>query len=99
MWPFAEAARRGCSTPSRKPSRTQGELYYTIVYYAMLYYTMLCYTTLYYTILYWSRLPTVGFHNFNLRIFNFKSEQINCACFFDTMSDFNVPGSRPKQTQ
>ena len=42
---------------------------------------------------------TVGFHNFNLSNFPFeslKSEQINCGCFFDTMSDFNVPGSRPK---
>ena len=45
-------------------------------------------------------LSTVGFHNFNLRILNLrvKSEQFNCGCFFDTMSDFNVPGSRPKQT-
>ena len=42
---------------------------------------------------------TVGFHNFNLRLFNLslKSEQINCGCFFDTMSDFNVPGSRPNK--
>ena len=42
---------------------------------------------------------TVGFHNFNLRIFNLnlKSEQINCGCFFDTISDFKVPRSRPKK--
>ena len=42
---------------------------------------------------------TVGFHNFNLRIFNLrvKSEQIKCGCFFDAMSDFNVPGSRPNK--
>ena len=48
-----------------------------------------------------SERGTVGFHNFNLRIFNLslKSEQINCGCFFDTMSDFNVPGSRPKETR
>ena len=44
---------------------------------------------------------TVGFHNFNLRIFNLslKFEQINCGCFFDTMSDFNVPVSRHKKTR
>ena len=43
---------------------------------------------------------TVGFHNLkssNLQLESLKSEQINCGCFFDTMSDFNVPGSRPKQ--
>ena len=42
---------------------------------------------------------TVGFHNFNLRIFDLslKSEQINCGCFFDTMPDFNVFGSRLKK--
>ena len=47
----------------------------------------------------WS--STVGFHKFNLRIFNLslKSEQINCGCFFGTMSGFNVPGSRPKKTR
>ena len=41
------------------------------------------------------------FHNFNLRIFNLslKSEQIDCGCFFDTLSDFNVPGSRHKKTR
>ena len=46
------------------------------------------------------RSGTVDFHNFNLRILNLslKSEQINCGCFVDTMSDFNVPGSRPKKT-
>ena len=48
----------------------------------------------------YDRAPaTVGFHNFNLRIQleSFKSEQLNCGCFFDTMSDFNVPGFRPKK--
>ena len=43
---------------------------------------------------------TVGFHNFNLRIFNVRvsnpSKLIVDVCF-DTMSDFNVPGSRPKK--
>ena len=44
---------------------------------------------------------TVGFHNFNLRIFDLslKSEQISCGCFFYTMSDFNVLGSRPKNAR
>ena len=47
------------------------------------------------------RVHTVFSNNFNLRIFklSLKSEQINCGCFFDTMSDFNVPGSRPKKTR
>ena len=41
---------------------------------------------------------TVGFHNFRLFQFeSLKSEQINCGCFIDTMSDFNVPGSGPKK--
>ena len=43
---------------------------------------------------------TVGFHNFNLRNFNLRvsnpSKLIVDVCFFDTMLDFNVPGSRPK---
>ena len=42
----------------------------------------------------------VGFHNFNLRIFNMRVSNPNKiivdAFFFDTMSDFNVPGSRPR---
>ena len=45
---------------------------------------------------------TVGFHNFNLRIFNSRVSNPNnliVDVFFDTMSDFNVPGSRPKQTR
>ena len=46
-------------------------------------------------------LTTVGFHNFNLRIFNLRisnpNKLRNCGCLFDTMSDFNVPGSRPKK--
>ena len=45
---------------------------------------------------------TVGLHNFNLRIFNFRVSNPNkliVDVFFDTMSDFNVPGFRPqKQT-
>ena len=41
-------------------------------------------------------------HNFNLRIFNSRVSNPNkCIVdvFFDTMSDFNVPGSRPKTTR
>ena len=41
---------------------------------------------------------TVGFHNFNLRIFNLRISNPNkliVYVFVDTMSDFNVPGSRP----
>ena len=43
---------------------------------------------------------TVGFHNFNLRIFNLRVSNPNkliVDVFVDTMSDFNVPGSRPKE--
>ena len=43
---------------------------------------------------------TVGFHNFNLIIFNLRVSNPNkliVNVFFDTMSDFNVPGSRPKK--
>ena len=45
---------------------------------------------------------TVGFHNFNLRILNLRvsnPNKLNVDIFFDTMSDFNVPGSRPKETR
>ena len=45
---------------------------------------------------------TVGFHNFNLRIFNLRVSNPNkliVDVFVDTMSDFNVPGSRPKKTR
>ena len=45
---------------------------------------------------------TVGFHNFNLRIFNLRVSNPNeliVVVFFDTMSDFNVPGSRPKKNE
>ena len=45
---------------------------------------------------------TVGFHNFNLRIFNLKvtnPNQLIVDVSFETMSDFNVPGSRPKKTR
>ena len=41
---------------------------------------------------------TVGFHNFNLRILNLRVSNPNKLILdvsFDTMSDFNVPGSRP----
>ena len=44
----------------------------------------------------------VGFHNFNLRIFNSRVSNPNkliVDVFVDTMSDFNVPGSRPKKTR
>ena len=37
------------------------------------------------------------FQSSNLQFESLKSEQINCGCFFDTMSDFNVPGSRPNK--
>ena len=43
---------------------------------------------------------TVGFHNFNLRIFNLRVSNPNkliVDVLFDTMSDFNVPGSRPNK--
>ena len=43
---------------------------------------------------------TVGFHNFNLRIFNLRVSNPNkliVDVFVDTMSDFNVPGSRPNK--
>ena len=36
---------------------------------------------------------------FEFSIRESQSEQIDCGCFFDTMSDFNVPGSRPKKTR
>ena len=42
----------------------------------------------------------VGFHNFNLRTFNLRvsnPSKFIVDVFFDTMSDFNVPGSRPKK--
>ena len=44
----------------------------------------------------------VGFNNLNLRIFNLRVSNPNkliLDVFFDTMSDFNVPGSRPKTTR
>ena len=44
---------------------------------------------------------TVGFHNFNLRVFNLRVSNPNklmVGVFFYTMSDFNVPGSRPPKT-
>ena len=37
------------------------------------------------------------FQSSNFQFESLKSEQINCGCFFDAMSDFNVPGSRPKK--
>ena len=46
-------------------------------------------------------IHTVGFHNFNLRSFNLRMSNPNkliVDVFVDTMSDFNVPGSRPKTT-
>ena len=45
---------------------------------------------------------TVCFHNFNLRIFNLRVSNPNkfiVDAFVDTMSDFNVPVSRPKKTR
>ena len=44
---------------------------------------------------------TVGFHDFNLRIFNLRVSNPNkliVDVFVDTMSDFNVLGSRAKKT-
>ena len=38
------------------------------------------------------------FQSSNFQFESLKSEQINCGCFFDTMSDFKVPGARPKKT-
>ena len=42
-------------------------------------------------------INTVGFHNFNLRIFNLRVSNPNNYFFhfYDTISDFSVPGSRP----
>ena len=43
---------------------------------------------------------TLGFHNFNLRIFNLRipnPSKLTVYVFFDTMSDFNVPKLRPKK--
>ena len=43
---------------------------------------------------------TVGFHNFNLRIFELRvsnPNKLSVDVFFDTMWDFNVPGSRPNK--
>ena len=45
---------------------------------------------------------TVGFHNFNLRNFKLRVSNPNkliVDVFVDTMSDFDVPGSRPKKTR
>ena len=45
---------------------------------------------------------TVGFHNFNLRIFDLRVSNPNkpiVDVLFDTMSDFNVPGSRPERSR
>ena len=45
---------------------------------------------------------TVGFHNFNLRIVNLRVSNPNkliVDVLFDTMSDLNVPGSRPKNNE
>ena len=42
----------------------------------------------------------VGFHNFNLRMFNLRVSNPNkliVDVFLDTTSDFNVPGSRPNK--
>ena len=41
--------------------------------------------------------PTVGFQfqSSNFQFESLKSGQFHCGCSFDTMSDFNVPGSRP----
>ena len=42
----------------------------------------------------------MGFYNFNLLIFNLRVSNPNkliVDVFVDTMSDFNVPGSRPKK--
>ena len=53
-----------------------------------------------YAIRYNPIITTVGFHNLNLRIFNLRVSNPNkliVDVFFDTISDFNVPGSRPKK--
>ena len=45
---------------------------------------------------------TIGFHNFNLRIFNLivsNPNKLIVDVLFGTMSDFNVPGSRPKKAR
>ena len=63
----------------------------------------------YYLILQWARPLTccIGnvrnvcygrfpwFQSSKFQIESLKSERINCGCFFDAMSDSNVPGSRP----
>ena len=64
---------------------------------------MYIYTYMYrYTCTHMSYTYTIGFHNFNLRIFNVRVSNPNkfiVDVFVDTMSDFNVPGSRPKKTR
>ena len=55
-----------------------------------------------YSCIYLNTSSTVGFHNFNLRIFNLRVSNPNKLIVdvsFDTMSDFNVPGSRSKKTR
>ena len=37
------------------------------------------------------------FQSSNFQFESLKSGQFNCGCFFDTMSAFNVPGSRPNK--
>ena len=48
----------------------------------------------------WHGGSAVGFHNFNLIIFNLRVSNPNKSIvdvFVDAMSDFNVPGSRPNK--
>ena len=46
----------------------------------------------------WLRTRSVSIISiFEFPFESLKSEQLNCGCFLDTMSDFNVPGSRPKK--
>ena len=80
-------------------------LYYIISYQIILYVVILYYIP-FYEALAEALLLHVGtavcFHNFTLLIFNLRVSNPNTLIvdvFFDTMLDFNVPGSRPKKTR
>ena len=69
---------------------------YTYIYIYIHYYYYHCYYYHYHDYHY-GRFPS--FQSSNFQFESFKSEQIDCGCLFDTMSDFNVPGSRPKRNE
>ena len=67
----------------------------TILYYSLLLLVLLLLLLL--LSLLYGRFPY--FQSSDFQFERLKSEQINCGCFFYTMPDFNVPGSRPKKTR